>query len=205
MIALLFLVVVAGCTTTTLPTVTGGHVQDLLFAQAMTPGQRYLVWSPSPVLSQYLAGELLNHGHTVVERHKLHLLKQEQVTILRGGVDADLLRIGQLTGANYVVVAERVSAKWRRPAFLTVLVRVVEVESGAVILTGSASVDGTPTSETTALMTLAGLAWNRAACREEIGAVWSEDLVCHPALVEQGLENYMVEDRPIWRELERME
>jgi len=133
-----------------------------------------------------------------VERRKLKLLRQEQFTTL-GGKDADLLRVGQLAGANYIVVAEPPP----NPSDWHVLVRIVAVETGAVVMSGSASIEGVPQNKNMALTLLTGLAWNRAVCREEFGDVW-DGMECQPSLVSgQTSESY--EDRPIWRDMERME
>lgn len=119
-----------------------------------------------------IKGALLERGFEIVEREQLPLLLEEQQTQLRYGDDreADQVSVGKIVGARLVAFVEMES----RPAtgywegyHLSVSVRVVGVESGAVHFLGTARWSQPAPSPTYGVETLAARAVSRAFCPPE--------------------------------------
>lgn len=128
------------CTSMSYPVTSGSH------AAVREPGNQYVIWSNHQGVAQYIAGLVLTSGQIVVERGRLQQLFDEQRIRLNHTADdeAGVLRVGRLAGASWVIFADvqGIQPDYRRafdPASaLSVAVRCVSVESGAVQWVGTA-------------------------------------------------------------------
>jgi hypothetical protein len=86
---------------------------------------------------------LLDLDVTIVERTRLEQVLNEQVVRLQHGDDADALKVGKLVGANAIVVGE--VGQWEsqnadKGAHVSLVLRMIDVESGQVLFSGEGQV-----------------------------------------------------------------
>jgi hypothetical protein len=138
-----------------------------------------VIWANHVGVEPYLAGELLNHGYTVVERARLQQIFDEQKIRLMYTPDkeADILRVGQLAGATQLIFVEarREQTDGNESRSVSVGIRSVSVETGQVRWSGTTDViakDGYVVRnglEGGRPAALAVIAMRRATCLVETG------------------------------------
>ena len=128
-----------------------------------------VVWSNDSVVESVLIGMLQSAGLVVVERVRLQqVFKEQQVRLTHtSDDDADLLRVGKLIGADRVVFAEVKSKE-----HLSVGVRGVDVETGAIRWSGMAYYNVATSTTEHGLVNLTVTVMFRAICPVEAGYVW---------------------------------
>ena len=146
--------------------------------------RRYAIWSNHPSVTDVLTSTLLSDGQTVVERHRLHQIFDEQkIRLTHTPEETEVLRVGKLAGADQIIFAETsITPETVRGAFGTsftlyhvrVSFRSVSVESGSVIVTGSATLTKPISNPEASIGYLTHWAQARALCPLQLGAVWIE-------------------------------
>lgn len=143
---------------------------------------RFMVTGNSPFATAEAQRFLAEMGGVMVERAGLHSVQTEQRLRLLQTADqeADLLKVGKLTGADRLVFVETSTtpAQFRlsiiRHYALAVSVRAVDTETGRIVWQGTARYSA-PTSESdSGLGTLTTWAIARALCPVEQDRVWIE-------------------------------
>jgi len=126
------------------------------------------VWSNHVGVEHYITGLLLQAGYRVVERARLQQIFDEQKIRLSHTPDteADMLRVGRLVGASQVIFATVAMYDGQ------VTVRSVDVESGEVRWSGTASHPRLSELREVGTTHLAWLAISRATCRFENRYEW---------------------------------
>jgi len=165
-----------GCGSDTFyPITSGSHARVDAFGHASGPN-RFIIWSNNPTAQQYLTGEMLFQGHTVVERARLDQLFEEQRMILSHTPEdaANVLRVGRLVGASHVIFIQVDFDEYDKQSPVSVSVRNVVVESGEIVWSGHAYSDERVASHTQAAKIMTGWAVNRAVCPIEAGYRWIE-------------------------------
>lgn len=188
------LMMVVGCGCTVYPVTTGSH-STLEKIDPAKP-RRVVVWGNHSAVvnatTQYLQqGKLI-----VIERARLKQVLAEQKIRLTSTPDdeADLLRVGRLLGADWIVFAEAniTSAEERgasvnayggesyaRTVFhLSVSVRNVSVETGEIRWSGTATYPRPIRNPEQGLIYLTNSAIARATCPIESGYAWSDKDGC---------------------------
>lgn len=159
----------------------GSHAVNYSF---MEKSRKYIVWSNhSPererestvnaAITQYLQSA----HQTVVERSKLDAVFQEQRLRLMHTPDdeAQLLRVGKLIGADQIIFADSKSTSDHGGYLVSVRVRAVDVETAAILWSGSAWVIDALVSDEDALANMPKVAIRRALCPLEVAGVrWME-------------------------------
>jgi hypothetical protein len=130
-------------------------------------------------MGQFLTSFYLSNGIGVLERAQLQRLFDEQHIILRHSSDdtADVLRVGRLAGAGYVVFGE---ANIGPPRIgystegyqVSITVREVSVDTSQVIWSGSASFEERVTSSDQGVVSGTDWAIRAALCPVEDGSTW---------------------------------
>lgn len=175
----------ASCSSPIYPTTTGSHVPTDPF-MAGGPRQTFVLWpqglgSDDPGTLASLTSWLLAGHARVVERATVQRLLDEQRFQLQHSADqdADLLRVGHMAGATqilFIQISTEGYSDW--PVSMTVSLRSVDVASGQVQWTGSASASADSAfynlSRQETAPVLAQFALRRAACRIEQGKRWVE-------------------------------
>lgn len=177
-----------GCGGRIYPVTSGFHAPGDTFGLGHTVNGRFtpskpetvVIWSNNPQLDHHLAGVLLSHGYTVVERARLQQIFNEQKVRLLHTSDreADVLRVGRIAGATQVIFVDlqREPSSGREVKSASVGMRGVHVETGQVRWSGTARVAsrGIYVMEDAQEGTLAELALRRATCPVEAGFEWIE-------------------------------
>jgi hypothetical protein len=159
----------------------GSHAANYSF---MAKSRKYIVWSNhypgsehastvNAAITQYLQQ---NH-QTVVERSKLDAVFREQRFRLMYTPDdqADLLRVGKLLGADQIIFTDCTSSYSYDGSLVTVRLRAVDVETAAILWSGSAWFTYGIRNEDEGLAFLASIAMYRALCpTEELGVRWTD-------------------------------
>ncbi len=179
-----------GCAKTLYPVTTGYHAP--ITEEMLSKKYRIVVWGNHPGMVNAIIGWAQEGGHTVVERARLQEIFNEQKIRLTHTPDddADILRVGRLVGAEIVIFAEVtmrsdvVSRAYLGPYggggrsetvyHLSVAVRGVNVETGEVRWSGSATYPGPINNPDLGIVYLANSAINRALCRVKAGYEWKE-------------------------------
>lgn len=149
---ILVLLTLTGCGGRIFPVTTGFHAPGETFALGQDQNGRFMpskpetvvIWANHAGVEHHLAGVLLHHGYTVVERARLQQVFNEQKIRLMHTSDseADMLRVGRLAGATMVIFVEA----QHEPSFsqeiksASVGIRSVNVETGQVRWSGTARV-----------------------------------------------------------------
>ena len=150
----------------------------------MEKSRKYIVWSNhlygqehastvNAAITQYLQSA----HQTVVERSKLDAVFQEQHLRLMHTPDdeAQLLRVGKLIGADQIIFADSKSTYDQGGYLVSVHVRAVDVETAAILWSGSTWVTDALVSEEDALANMPQIAMMRALCPTEVvGVRWVE-------------------------------
>lgn len=167
-----------GCGGTMYPITSGSHVPGDV--SVLGGRAHYAIWSNHAGITHTITNIFINSGFGIVERTKLERIFDEQKLHLvhSSEREADLLRVGRLAGATQVIFTD-VSMKpigyWiGAPQMVSVTVRSVDVESGLVRWTGTASYPDTPSNPDQAAMSLAHWAVIRATCPTEGGYQWED-------------------------------
>ena len=186
----LSLFVLPGCANTVYPVTTGFHAP--IDPSQLNMKRRVVVWSNHAGVGNAIIGWLQHGGHTVVERARLQAVFNEQGIRLTytPDSDADVLRVGKLVGAERIIFAETtissaVSSRAYYGAYgggarsdtvyhLSVSVRNVDVETGEVRWSGSASYPTPINNPEVGVVYLARSAIARATCIVEAGFEWKE-------------------------------
>ena len=171
LVILLFTLV--GCSSGDIyPITSGSHAP---FGYTSGP-HRFIIWSNNTAAQQYLTGEMLAQGHTVVERARLDQLFTEQKIILRHTPEdaANVLRVGQLVGASHVIFIQVDFKDRYKDSPVSVSIRNVAIESGTIVWSGHAYSDHRVASHDEAAQKMTGWAFNRAVCPVEAGYRWIE-------------------------------
>ena len=180
---ILVLLTLAGCGGRIYPVTSGFHAPGETFLLGHEVNGRFMpskpetviIWANHPEVEHHLAGVLLHHGYTVVERARLQAIFNEQKVRLTHTPDseADLLHVGHLVGATQVIFADT----QREPSYgheiksASVGIRSVSVETGQVRWSGTARVvaAGLGVMKDAQEGALAELAMRRANCPVETG------------------------------------
>ena len=154
--------------------------------------KRYVVWGNHSGSTNSALELLQQRGHTVVERARLLEIFDEQRIRLTHTTDDDaqVLKVGKLTGADRVLFVdaldhvEVVNAAYIGPYGgssnstsvhqVSVAVRAVDVESGEVQWSGHSTMSEPITDPEVALPLLTKAAMMRATCALERGREWIE-------------------------------
>jgi len=166
----------AGCGSDTFyPITSGSHARVDSFGHASGPN-RFIIWSNNPAAQQFLTGEMLFLGHTVVERARLDQLFDEQHIILRHTPEdaGNILRVGRLVGASHVIFIRVDFDEYDKQSPVSVSVRNVGVESGEIVWSGYAYSTKRVASHDEAAQKMTSWAVNRAMCPIEAGYRWIE-------------------------------
>lgn len=171
------------------PMTTGAHIPTA----GHTTG-RFVVWANHSGVGQYITSLVLRAGQTVVERHRLEEVFNEQRIRLMHTPDdyAHALRVGRMVGATHVIFAE-VSIVGE---FVSVAVRSVTVDSGEVVWTGTAQYLYPVSNTDHAAIAATYWAIARAGCRGQ----WENSTGCQSTQTADTSTQ-----RSIWKELDAME
>lgn len=180
----------AGCSHTVYPVSTGSHSK----LEQVNPDKppRVVIWGNHPSVVTAVTQMMQELKVQVVERARLKEILNEQKIRLTNTADdeADLLRVGRLLGADWIIFADSTvnSAENRRAAVnayggysqaqtvyhLSVSVRNVSIETGEVRWSGTATYPGPVTNPDQGLMYLTRHAMARAICPLEQSYTWDE-------------------------------
>ena len=159
----------------------GSHAANYSF---MEKSRKYIVWtthSPRGELESTVNAAItqyLQSAHqTVVERNKLNAVFQEQRLRLMYTADDEalLLRVGKLIGADQIIFGDSKSTDYHGGYLVSVRVRAVDVETAAILWSGSAWVIDAVISDDDALARIPNIAIMRALCPTEVvGVQWVE-------------------------------
>lgn len=133
-----------------------------------------IIWSSEPAVVSHLTEGFLNLGIIVVERAALERVFDEQRIRLAHASDTDIFRVGGLLGADKIVFVETTARPVGSGYILTVTIRGVDVQSGEVEFSGTATGREPAFDREFSLGALATWAVDRAACRTEDHYVWVE-------------------------------
>ena len=177
------------CAHVVYPVTTGSHAVP---GPDTKPVKSVVVWSNDAGVGNTLISILQKFDVVVVERAQLQqVFKEQQIRLTHtSDDDADILRVGKLIGADRVVFAEASNREARFSSasvnryggesstgvvyHLRVAVRGVEVETGKIRWSGTASFPSAVNNPEQGLTALATVALVRAICPEEKGYVWVE-------------------------------
>lgn len=161
-------------------------------ADAPVKKYRFVVWGNHPGVVNAIIEQVQRGGHTVVERARLQEIFDEQKIRLMHTPDdeADVLRVGRLVGAERVIFAEvtirpeNVSSAFVGPYggvsrsdtvyHLSVAIRGVNVETGEIRWSGSATYPTSINNPEQGAVFLTNWALARANCQTERGFQWVE-------------------------------
>ena len=180
----------SGCAGTVYPVTTGFHAP--IDPSQQNVKRRMVVWSNHAGMGNAIIGWLQQGGHTVVERARLQAVLNEQSIRLKHTPDddADILRVGKLVGAERIIFADAtissaVSSRAYYGAYgggarsdtvyhLSVSVRGVDVQTGEIRWSGTASYPSPVNNPEQGLIFLAQSAIARATCMVEAGFEWRD-------------------------------
>ncbi len=107
-VGVLMLATLTACATEPLlPITTGSHVKSL-HPPSSRPPATFAIWTNHPLVTAELSQTVLRAGGRVIERAQLVRVFEEQRIRLTHTADdeADLLRVGRLVGAEFLIFAE---------------------------------------------------------------------------------------------------
>jgi hypothetical protein len=189
-LAILF---ISGCNTV-YPVASGSHAP--IDPSQKNVKRRVVVWSNHPGIGNAIVGWLQQGGQIVVERARLQTVFNEQSIRLTHTPDddANVLRVGKLIGAERIIFAEAtvtsaISSRAYVGAYgggarsdtvyhLSVSVRNVDVESGEIRWSGTATYPKPVNNPDQGLIYLAQSAIARAICPLEDGFAWTDSGGC---------------------------
>lgn len=183
-----------GCAHNVYPISTGSHSK----IEPINPDKppRVVVWGNHPSVVNAVTQMMQEIKVQVLERSRLKEIMNEQRVRLTNTSDdeADLLRVGRLLGADWIIFADATltSAEDRRAAVnayggysraqtvyhLSVSVRNVSLETGEVRWSGTATYPGPVTNPDQGLIYLTRYAISHATCPLENGYTWDERAGC---------------------------
>lgn len=190
----LTVIVVTGCGCTLYPVTTGSHTT----LENIDPAKprRVVVWGNHPAVVNAVTQYMHQSKLIVIERARLKEVLNEQKIRLTNTPDdeADLLRVGRLIGADWIVFAEaNINSAEERGAsvdayggksyartvyHLSVSVRNVSVETGEIRWSGTATYPRPITNPEQGLVYLTNWAVARALCPVESGYNWTDKDGC---------------------------
>ena len=175
------------------PITTGSHAPIGLH-EPIHPDKKYriVVWATHPAIASTVMSMAQQTGYTVVERSRLdQVFKEQEIRLTHtSDDDAQVLKVGKLVGAEYIIFAEHIiSSSVQSEAFIgafgggsysqtiyqvSVAVRGVNVETGEVRFSGTAYYPSPITNPEAQLPFLTHAAITRALCPIESGYEWKE-------------------------------
>jgi PBP1b-binding outer membrane lipoprotein LpoB len=187
----------AGCANTVdpvYPVSTGSHSK----IEQVSPDKprKAVVWGNHPIVVNSVIQAMQETKVRVIERARLKEIMNEQKVRLTNTSDdeADLLRVGRLLGADWIIFADAAvhSAEDRRtsgdasgansraqPVYhLSVSLRNVSIETGEIRWSGTATYPAPVTNPDQALISLTRMAMSHAVCPLENGYTWDERAGC---------------------------
>lgn len=167
-----------GCSNTVYPVTSGSHTpisQADVEKFKAGPKTRIIIQADDPGIASALTTYFLRIGATLVERSQLDKVLNEQVIqqALTTDTEARLIQAGKIIGADRLVIAEQRNSG--APFYnLSVSVRGIEIESGKVRWSGTASYPKQINNPGAGLPNLATWAVAHALCATELGYQWNE-------------------------------
>lgn len=187
------LTLVTGCASTLYPITSGSHAK---LNRCTENPKRVAVWGNHPAMVNTIIEHYQRSKCPVIERARLQMiLNEQQVRLTHSSEDeADLLRIGKLAGADYMVFAEAtIKSAISSGSYVTayggasrtdtvyhasVAIRSVDVETGEIRWSGSAHYGSAINNPEGGIVYLTRAALSRAVCRLEEGYQWSDSSGC---------------------------
>ena len=194
LVSVLSVLLLSGCASTLYPIASGSHTN--LPPRCKDKPRRVVVWGNNPAVVNAAIEWYQQSKCTLIERAQLQAILKEQHIRLTytPDDDADLLRVGKLSGADEIVFTEATmqsaiasgayanrygGSSWSDTVYhMSVAIRVVKVETGEIYASGSARYGAAINNPEAGLRYLTRAALGRALCRIEEGFSWSDISGC---------------------------